>query len=56
MQLRTAMMADIGQIEFPPEGTFYDLLWAPEWNIENGTKYDRIQYDHFSEIPEGLTV
>lgn len=23
----------------------------PEWNIQAGTKYDRLQFDHFPEIP-----
>lgn len=24
----------------------------PEWNIQAGCKYDRLQYDHFPEIPD----
>ena len=54
MQLMPPMMADIGQIEFSPEATFDDLVLIPEWNIEYGTLYDRIQYDHFPEIPDGI--
>jgi soluble lytic murein transglycosylase-like protein len=27
-------------------------IFDPEWNVQAGCKYDRLQYDHFPEIPD----